>query len=129
MTLRERLEAIVAALPPDSAVTLSVDVLRDWLSSDDATENAQDSRNSAVVTGVDFTVAQVAEMLSRGESTIRTWIGEGHFPNAYRLRGREWRIPMSDLAALQRAESQRYRTPAQPSRSSRSSGLSAWRDY
>lgn len=50
--------------------------------------------------GVDLTVHDVAALLDRAPSTIRTWCGAGRFPGAYRLQGREWRIPRADLRGL-----------------------------
>lgn len=64
----------------------------------------------------------------RAESTIRTWLAEGRFPAAYRLHGREWRIPRDDVAAMQREESQRrHRAAAQPREPNIDTG--AWRKH
>lgn len=40
----------------------------------------------------------------RKPSTVRGWCEAGKLPGAYRLRGREWRIPPAALAAIQQAE-------------------------
>ena len=71
---------------------------------------------SPVVNG-DLSAAQVAERFGRKSSTIRGWCLDGLFPNAYRLHGREWRIPLADVEALE--ERQRGRPGV---------GLGAWRD-
>lgn len=49
---------------------------------------------------VDLTVAGVAEKLGRRPSTVRAWCERGELPGAYKLRGREWRIPRSALEAF-----------------------------
>lgn len=49
---------------------------------------------------VDLTVPDVAEALGRAPSTVRQWCADGRLPGAYRLHGREWRIPRSSLARL-----------------------------
>ncbi len=92
MDLRSRLRAIVAPLPPGAAVTLPVEVVRTWLE----VEGVGD-------TPVDLTVQEVGDLLGRAPSTVRTWCGAGRLPGAYRLRGREWRIPRGALRALRQA--------------------------
>ena len=41
----------------------------------------------------DLTVRQVAEQLHRAPSTVRGWLEQGRFEGAYKLEGRDWRIP------------------------------------
>lgn len=47
-----------------------------------------------------LTVQEVAQLTGRAPSTVRVWAGSGRLPGAYRLQGREWRIPRSALRAL-----------------------------
>ncbi|MEX1258201.1 MAG: helix-turn-helix domain-containing protein [Gemmatimonadota bacterium] len=49
---------------------------------------------------VDLTVEDVAVLMNRGASTIRTWCASGRLPGSYRLQGREWRVPRTALQAL-----------------------------
>ena len=74
-----------------------------------------------------LTVQEVADECGRAPSTVRTWAAEGRLAGAKRLRGREWRIPRSALAALLDDD-----TPARASGAERlevpRGGLSAWRD-
>ena len=91
MDLRARLRAVVDPMPTGSAVTLPVDTLRAWLEEDAAGPDT-----------VDPTAADVASLLRRAPSTIRTWCAQGRLPGAYRCRGREWRVPRSALRALRR---------------------------
>ena len=47
----------------------------------------------------DLSCADVAKMLSRTPGCIRGWCKSGEFARAYRLNGREWRIPRASLRA------------------------------
>jgi excisionase family DNA binding protein len=90
MSLAARLRQALAPIPDGSTVPVSwVRGLLDEHSDTDAT--------------VDLTVTDVATMLGRAPSTCRTWCAAGRFPGAYRLQGREWRIPRSALRALRDA--------------------------
>jgi excisionase family DNA binding protein len=55
----------------------------------------------------DLTVQEVGEELGRAASTIRTWAAAGRLPGAYRLRGREWRVPPEALRSLRDSEWER----------------------
>lgn len=52
----------------------------------------------------DLTVERVGEILGRSPSTVRAYARDGLLPNAYRQRGREWRIPHSAITAFRKAE-------------------------
>jgi excisionase family DNA binding protein len=103
MELAERLRPIVDALPPGASVTLPGDVLRAWLA--DAEPAADDVTSDP---GDDLSVAQLSARLNRAPSTIRSWISDGAFPNAYMLRGRSWRVPRADVTLFQAEEAARY---------------------
>lgn len=45
----------------------------------------------------DLSTADVADALDRAPGTIRAWCARGEIPGAYRLHGREWRIPRVSL--------------------------------
>lgn len=87
MNIAARLAAIVDPLPDGAAVSLPVEVIRGWLD-EDAGE------------GMDLTIEEVGRLAGRAPSTVRTWCGQGRLPGAYRLQGREWRIPRTAIAAL-----------------------------
>ena len=60
------------------------------------------------VTPVDFTVAELAARFHRSTSTVRDWCEHGRFGGAYKLNGRDWRIPQAAVdtfLAEQRGES------------------------
>ena len=90
-TLRDALARLVADLPADSAVSVRVDHLRELLA---GLEPAAPPRL------VDRTCAEVALLMNRKASTIRGWCDLGLLPGAYRLHGREWRIPEAAVTAL-----------------------------
>lgn len=48
-----------------------------------------------------YSTTRVAERLDVSPETIRLWVRDGFFPNAWRSpRGGPWRIPESDVRAL-----------------------------
>ena len=57
----------------------------------------------------DLTVLQVAERFGRAASTVREWIASGRL-EAYRLRGREYRVTRGALEAFEKNERQRTNT-------------------
>lgn len=85
MTIAERLRRAVQGLPEGASITLPVGVVRNWLS--DLPEEADDNRFG------DLTVPELAAELDRAESTVRGWLNAGDIPQAYKLNGREWRVP------------------------------------
>ena len=87
MTLSERLRTLADALPPAGSVTLTRSDLLQLLEEDATPESPRSSAPS-----IDLTVAEVAELFGRGQSTVRTWLSDGRFSNAYRMRSREWRL-------------------------------------
>lgn len=46
---------------------------------------------------VDLSCEEVARRLGRKACTVRGWCASGVIPRAYRLRGREYRIPQASL--------------------------------
>jgi len=56
----------------------------------------------------EFTVGEVARRFHRSASTVRGWCEHGRFEGAYKLNGRDWRIPATAVDAFlaeQRGES------------------------
>jgi excisionase family DNA binding protein len=53
------------------------------------------------VNEADLTVREVAAILKIHPETVRVWLREGIFPNAYLLPRRSgWRIPHADVDAI-----------------------------
>ena len=64
---------------------------------------------------VDLTIRDLAQLFGKQPSTVRAWVERGDFPGAYKLHGKEWRVPVSAVEAFQNRQ-----------RAS-DAGLSAWR--
>ena len=90
--VRDHLRALADAAPVGSMLT----VPRDWI--------VDLVGPTTAPMPVDLTVPQLAARFGRSASTVRWWIECQRFPGAYRLRGREWRVPPSALAAFEAAE-------------------------
>lgn len=123
MSLRTAVEMLVAAAPADATIPVR------WL----AEQLEADGPNAAVTPVespllVDLTVDELAARLNRGTSTIRTWLANGDLPGAYRNHGREWRIPLAAVEAMQRAEAKRHTTSIEPV-SAPAVELSDWRKH
>jgi hypothetical protein len=41
----------------------------------------------------DLTVADLCTRFNRKPSAVRAWLERGDFPGAYKLKGRDWRVP------------------------------------
>jgi excisionase family DNA binding protein len=91
VNLRARLEL----MPPGTLIPA------DWVLAELGRELGPDAAEHPAA---DLTVDQVAERLGRAPSTIRNWLAERRLPGAYRLRGREWRIPPAALRSFLEAE-------------------------
>lgn len=118
MTLSDRIHALVRTVPPETLVPVS------WLA---GLLDAEQHASEAPAPGVDLTVAEVALKFGRGTSTVRTWLARGDLAGAYRLHGREWRIPATALAAMQAAQGAQFRQQRTPTTAP--AALGAWRDH
>jgi hypothetical protein len=84
------LRAIAELLPPGGAVTLPREALLEALA---------EVQTSAL--GAPLTVAQIAVRLHRTASTVRGWCETGRFAGAFKLNGRDWRVPAPALEAFE----------------------------
>lgn len=109
MSLLEQLRR----MPPGSLVP------RDWLLAE-----LERGAPAEPAGGMDPTIAQVATECGRSPSTVRNWLSQGLLPGAYRLRGREWRIPRATLAAFLEGEAREERSTVHRARGPQ---LSDWR--
>jgi excisionase family DNA binding protein len=71
----------------------------------------------ALPTHVDLTIRGLAQLFGKQPSTVRAWVERGDFPGAYKLHGKEWRVPASAVDAFQNRQRRAKSDP----------GLSAWR--
>ena len=115
MKLEERLAEIIREMPDGAAITVPVEWLR--------RELAVPDRDDAPL--ADLTVEQVARELKRSPSTVRAWCSSRQL-EAYKFRGREWRISRAALRKfLSREANVRTAGQALPKRTG--ADLSAWR--
>lgn len=115
MTVRDHLRALAEALPADGAATVPVAWLRDLLEQTSSTPVA------------DLTVAELAVAFHRKPSAVRGWLEAGRFPGAYKLRGREWRVPSEALEGFRANERQGKTPDAGASGDRPAGGLGDWR--
>jgi hypothetical protein len=106
----ERLRAALSAMPPGTLVP------RDWLVEQLAGGSVRppDAESPAPAGAIDLTIAGLARLFGKRPSTVRAWVERGDFPGAYKLNGREWRVPLSAVEAFRHSQRRR-------------NGLSAWR--
>lgn len=122
MRLSERIAAIVDALPEDGSVNLPVSSLKEWLA-----EETGEARRSTMEPLGDLTIEQVAAKVRRADSTIRGWLNGGLLPGAYKLRGRDWRVPAAVLSRFLQAQAGDLEHPARGRRTPVEMG--AWRRH
>jgi len=57
-------------------------------------------------TRVDLTIRDLAQLFGKQPSTVRAWVERGDFPGAYKLHGKEWRVPVTAVDAFQNRQRQ-----------------------
>lgn len=102
MTALERLRQAAELLPVGTSLTVTREALLEAL-------------GAAVpaTPGADLTVGELSAHYHRAPSTVRAWLEAGRFPGAYKLNGRDWRVPPAALEAF---------------RTGQHTGLKAWRN-
>lgn len=88
MTLNE----LLAKLPADAL--LPVGWLREQLRAEPAVGAASSDKESLL------TVRELGVRLHRSPSTVRGWVEAGRFEGAFKLSGRDWRIPITAVATF-----------------------------
>ncbi len=114
----DELRTLYESMPPGSAINLpreGIGALLDELTQPDGDEGAVS----------DLTLSEVAGRVGRAPSTVRGWCSRGVLTGAYRLNGRDWRVPTAALDTF--LEAQGTRQTASSKRSSGGTDLSAWR--
>ncbi|MGH2627307.1 MAG: helix-turn-helix domain-containing protein, partial [Anaerolineales bacterium] len=109
----ESFRAAIAAMPPGSLVP------RDWLLEQlaDSSPGALGSTAPAPSSLADLTIRDLARLFGKRPSTVRAWVERGDFPSAYKLHGKEWRVPASSVQLFQNRQRRAKSDPR----------LSAWR--
>jgi helix-turn-helix protein len=90
MSLADRLRNLAERLPPGGSLTLTRDGL---LQLADVTDDPLDQ----TAVSADFTIADLAARFQRSPSTIRGWCERSCFDGAFKLNGRDWRIPRESV--------------------------------
>ncbi len=93
MDLADRLRELAERLPQGGSLTLSRDGLLSLASEHDSDPDQPCGRP-------DFTIAELAARFYRSPSTIRGWCERGRFEGAYKLNGRDWRVPPAGVDAF-----------------------------
>lgn len=96
MSVADRLRELADRLPPGGSLTLTRDGLLELAADDDV----EPSDGAAA----DVTVLELATRFRRSPSTIRDWCEHGRFEGAYKLNGRDWRIPPAAVDAFLAAQ-------------------------
>jgi excisionase family DNA binding protein len=92
-TLADRLRQMAECLPPGASVTITRDGLLELAAEEDGDDACKTPQ-------ADLTVGELAARLHRAASTVREWCEHGRFAGAYKLNGRDWRVPLAALDAF-----------------------------
>jgi excisionase family DNA binding protein len=98
MVDRDALLRLAQALPESTAVP----VPRAWLL--ELLAGVPSPQQAPGAIEIDLTPEEAGSALQRSPVTIRAYCAAGLLPGAYRMRGRQWRIPRTALEAFQAAE-------------------------
>jgi hypothetical protein len=95
---RAHLRALVDAVAADAVLSVPATWLRELLGAPCGQSAAPPTAHNRPA---DFTVNDLAMRFGRKPCTVRLWVERGMFSGAYRLHGREWRIPAAALAQFE----------------------------
>jgi len=90
LTTLAELRELAERLPVGASVVLSRDMLLEALGAPNAPALASTSPEF-------LTVAQLGSLLRRSPSTVRGWCEAHRFAGAFKLNGRDWKIPREAL--------------------------------
>jgi len=109
----ESLRSALTAMPPGTLVP------RDWVLEhlSDGFAGVPVAEAPALPARLDLTIRDLAQLFGKQPSTVRVWVERGDFPGAYKLHGKEWRVPVSAVDSFQNRQR----------RAKSDAGLSAWR--
>lgn len=93
--LLERLRGELEAMPQGALLP------RDWLLERLSDHSAPASSAEGSTLRVDLSVLDLANLFGKQPSTVRAWLERGDLPGAYKLQGKEWRVPPSGVDAFQ----------------------------
>jgi hypothetical protein len=115
--LRAALRVVVDAYPPGSTVPVLRELALELLAGNGAAEPTP---------AADLTVADLCLQFGRKASAVRAWLERGDFAGAYKLQGRDWRVPPAAVEAY-RSRQQQAAGKQQSPTAGTAGDLSAWR--
>ena len=122
----EQLRSLVGVAPPDA--TVPVRWIAELLDGAGALPELTDREKGSCPIMPDLTVDDIMTATQRQRPTVIGWIRGGDFPGAYKLNGREWRIPQTDWTAfLERKRN--CKQPNEPANNGRRVDLGRWRAH
>jgi len=92
VNLADRLRELAERLPSGASLTLTREGLLGLATKHDDPDQP--------LGRPDFTIAELAVRFYRSPSTVRGWCERGRFEGAYKLNGRDWRIPQAGVDAF-----------------------------
>lgn len=113
--LRPHLRALAESLPAGTSIPVPREALLQLLDGSADVCKTSETR--------DLTVTDLAARFDRKPSAVRAWLERGDFPQAYKLNGREWRVPASSVEAFQ----MRQRAGKGSTKNVATVGLGDWR--
>jgi excisionase family DNA binding protein len=112
----EQLRTLCHVLPDGASVLWSKNVLQSLLDAFDGLGPVEPPAEGLL------TLSQVAERVGRAVSTVKGWCNRGELPGAFKLNGRDWRVPPASLEDYLH----RQREPTAPG--GNEYDLSSWRN-
>lgn len=113
-----RLAALLEQLSPDAMLPAR------WILEQLAEEPLQTSGNEAAAPlARDLTVKEFGACFGKSASTARLWCEQGSVAGAWKLNGREWRIPLASVERFREAQGAPPPDTTRPARGS----LGDWR--
>lgn len=93
MSVAEHLRELAERLPPGGSLTLTREGLLELAT-------VEGGHADQAADGAEFTVVDLAIRFHRSASTVRAWCEHGRFEGAFKLNGRDWRIPRAAVDAF-----------------------------
>ncbi len=120
------MRAFVEATAPGCALTIPREVVVEWLTADSIEDAPVDAQERD-----ELTAAEWAALEHRSPGTVCAWLAAGLVPGAYKLNGREWRVPRAGIVAFKTEQARQHPAPERIERSVPNPPREAfdWREY
>ena len=117
MNLADRLRL----MPPGSLVPA------EWVLAELEGESGIAANTGEAANRADLTLEQASEQVKRSVSTVRGWCASGAVAGAYKLNGRDWRIPPAALRNYLDAQASGAKANGPRTRAGRAPDVGGWR--